>query len=192
MNRQRRPSGFTVIEMVIAIALAVSMIVSVYSATRAMSDTAQRQKDLSLQNLRRQRFADILRRDLRGWVVQAQSGAMTAPAPAGAQTQSDETQSLLQFNTTTDSLASAIQTGSSDAMRGITNLQYALRKNGDNSEIVRIEVGGNACELALLQSTHALKIEFFDGTKWASQWSGKQRPALIRVTVEGRVNVIGL
>lgn len=192
MNRRRRPAGFTVIEMVIAIAVAVSMIVAVYSATRSMSDTAKRQKEMALQNMRQQKFADILRHDLRGWVVQTQSGAISAAA-ISTPSESEGSQSLLQFNTTADGLSSAVQAGSADPMRAITKLQYSLRKNGDAFQIVRIETGadGKGSEL-VLQSAQALKMEFFDGTKWVSQWSGRQRPTLIRITSADYARVIGI
>jgi type II secretory pathway pseudopilin PulG len=193
MIRHRRPTGFTVIEMVIAIALAISMIVAVYSATRTMSDTAQRQKEYSLKNMRQQKFVEVVRRDLRGWVIQTQATVTAPPTSSGASSLAEESQALLRFNTTADGLSSAIQAGSANDMRGISNLQYVLRKNGDGLEIVRIEAGadGKGCELALFQSGNSLKMEFFDGIKWAGQWNGKQRPALIRITADGRVLVIG-
>lgn len=192
MIRRRRPSGFTVIEMVIAIALAVSMIVSVYSATQAMSDTARRQKELSAQNMRREKFIEILRRDLRGWIVQSQPPAATPTTPSAKAGGSDSDQALLKFNTTADALSGSLRGDAAPSARAIANLQYVQRKSASGFEIVRIEStpDGKTAELRLAQFTEAPKVEFFDGTKWTDQWTAKQRPPLLRLTIAGRVQVI--
>jgi type II secretory pathway pseudopilin PulG len=186
----RRASGFTVIEIVIAIALSVSMIVSIYSATQAMSNTAIRQKELSAQDMRRERFVEILRHDLRGWAVQNQPSAATPTTPATSPG-ADSDQPLLKFNTTADALSGSMQ-GAVSCPRAIANLQYVLRKSPSGFELIRMESSpsGSSSELRLIQSAEAPKVEFYYGSKWSSQWTGKQRPPILRLTIAGRVQVI--
>ncbi|MBI3828874.1 MAG: type II secretion system protein, partial [Planctomycetes bacterium] len=69
MSRPRRNArAFTLIEMVIAIALATAMIVAVNSTTQAMSATARRQQVAARAEARFDRFLEIIRRDLQGIV----------------------------------------------------------------------------------------------------------------------------
>ena len=184
--------GFTLIELILAVAITVLLATCVYSATQAMSGTARRQGAISSKQTRRDRFEEIIRRDLRGWLpLKSSSGSATAstqPAPAP-----DDKQSLLKFVSTADALSS-FQTAAFPTPQRATNIEYLLRKTDNTFEIDRIEVTRlkPAVQMVLYQSAEEPKVESFDGTKWLSQWTRNDRPAAIRWTLGADVIVIKL
>ncbi|HYG76278.1 MAG TPA: hypothetical protein VEK08_14835 [Planctomycetota bacterium] len=184
MRPARRPSGFTFVEMIIAIGLAVTIVASVYSATQSMSETARRQREITANNLRREKFVEILRRDVRGWVVPTElSPSIQQPERA------DGEEELLRFSTSADGVAGSLQSGAETGNRGLTGVRYVVRKMGEKSAaLVRIEnsEGNRTVELILLDGKAPVRIDFFDGAQWMNQWSGKGRPVLVRATIAGQ------
>jgi prepilin-type N-terminal cleavage/methylation domain-containing protein len=175
--RQRDIHGFTVIELVLAIAITAILATCVYSATQSMSATARRQKDVSSQQSRRDRFEEIVRRDLRGWLP-SKSAQSTKP------TESSDVLSSLQFNTSADSLSGTISASPTPMLRS-TAVQYIVHKVGDSYEFERLEMAsGNAqFKVVLFRSTAEMVIEFFDGSKWLPGWTGNDRPKAIRIAM---------
>ena len=192
MTRPRRvacPKGFTMIEMVIALAIGSGIVVAVYSTTQALSGVARRQEAASSEDARWQRFVEVLRRDVRGWVsVKETAGTRQAELPGGDR-------ALLRFPTTADSLASEVLAGEKDCpSRAVSTLQYLVRQTSRGFEITRLEsnAGGAAFELGLYRSTDAPKIEFLAGSQWVTVWTGKARPEAVRITAGARSVFVGL
>ncbi len=190
-HRVSRPLGFTLIEMILAVAITVLLATCVYSATQAMSGTARRQGDITSKQTRRDRFEEIIRHDLRGWLpLKSTSGSTASTQPALA---SDDKQSLLKFVSTADALSN-FQTAAFPTPRRATNIEYLLRKMDHTFEIDRIEATplNPAVQMVLYQSTDEPKVEAFDGTKWLPQWTRNDRPAAVRWTLGADVIVIKL
>ena len=61
-------AGFTLVEVVIAMAIASSLVAAVYAALVSSTRTAERQKKDSLKGSRRMRTIEVLRADFRGRV----------------------------------------------------------------------------------------------------------------------------
>lgn len=182
-HRTRSPRAFTLIEMVIALALAVVMVVAVQSATVSMAGVAGRQKALATDEARWLRFEDLLRRDLRGW----KSGK------AGAEGQTGKDENLLfEVETTADALT-PWDGGKGEACR-TSKVRYVVRASAGQFVLVRAE-GTNEQEagVPLAQSPDRPKVEFLqlDGN-WGTRMTGSSRPKAVRLTIDGRAMVVFL
>lgn len=181
--RIRSQRAFTLIEMVIALALAVVMVVAVQSATVSLAGVAGRQKALAAEEARWLRFEDLLRRDLRGW----KSGK------AGAEGTSGQDDNLLfEVETTTDALT-AWNGGKAEALR-TSKVRYVVRTSAGQFLLARAE-GEKEQEagVPLFQSPDRPKVEFLqpDGN-WGNRMTGSLRPKAVRLTIDGRAMVVFL
>ena len=170
--------AFTMIEMVIAIAISTVMISAVYAATRSMSEAARRQQDIEHEAVKWNRFLEIFRRDLRGWLTKK---TIQANPPANAPTGD---QLLLDFDSSTDSYGGEIQQGQAATQNRSTKLLYFARRHLGEFQLVRVEDQGpgiSSLELVLYNSKTALVVEFYDGVAWTKQWMNKDRPMSVRL-----------
>lgn len=193
MNRRfGHRQGFTLIELILAVAITVVLATCVYSATQAMSGTARRQGEISAKQTRRDRFEEIIRRDLRGWLPLRSSTGSTNPDAKAAPT-SNENQTLLKFMTTADGLTN-IQTSALPAPQRATSIEYVLRKLDNAFEVDRIEecTSRPAITIVLYQGSDEAKVEAFDGTKWLPKWSRNDRPSAVRWTLGSDVILVKL
>ncbi|MCK6472724.1 MAG: prepilin-type N-terminal cleavage/methylation domain-containing protein [Planctomycetes bacterium] len=181
--RTRFQRAFTLIEMVIALALAVVMVVAVQSATVSLAGVAGRQKALAADEARWLRFEDLLRRDLRGW----KSGK------AGSDSQPGKDDSLLfEVETTADALT-AWGSGKTEAQR-TSKVRYVVRTAAGQFVLARAEGEKEQdAGMALVQSPERPKVEFLqaDGS-WATRVAGSTRPRALRLTINARTMVIRL
>jgi prepilin-type N-terminal cleavage/methylation domain-containing protein len=181
------PAGFTLIEVLVAFALAVSMLVAVYATTQAAAKTAERQKAGSREDAQWLRFEQVVRRDLRGSLAtgDAQAGGATASA-------SDGEQAFLSFTTTADS-ALAGEDGNVTVRRAI-QVRYVTRPGASGVDVVRVEdrPGLAALETPLLRVPAEPVIESFDGVRWSAGFRPSSRPAALRLTVGGRITCVRL
>jgi prepilin-type N-terminal cleavage/methylation domain-containing protein len=184
----RSNKGFTMIELIVAIALAVAMVGVVYSATRSMADVARRQQVAAATQSRWNSVVELFRRDVRGW-LQSKSGA---PAAAGTP-MADETV-LLQLATTADSIAGDIVDGvSPNRQRATFGVEYRVRKVLGRFELVRAEPSASKdTEVFLLHLETQPKLEFFDGKSWVEKSNGNDRPRAVRLTCDGGSAVVKL
>ena len=196
-SRRSNRRGFTLIELILAVAITVLLVACVYSATQAMSNTARRQIELGAKQTRRDRFEEIVRRDLRGWMQPKPTDANATPAtpapptptqptaPASAPTPDNPI--LLQFFTTADALTSALPSASASApISRSTSMQYVVHKSSDGFEIARIELTSTnlaASEIVLYRSVDEPKVEVFDGKAWFTEWKRSDRPKAVRWTL---------
>lgn len=164
------------IELVVAIALAIAMISAVYAATRSMADSARRQQSSSAREAHWDAVVEIIRRDLRGWMLTKSGSTKTANLP------SNET-ILFQLSTTADSVASGTVDGTGTArQRATLGVQYKVRKALDKFELVRVEANSSQdAELILLSSDSPPTLEVFNGTDWLQKTPGNNRPAAVRL-----------
>lgn len=63
----KRNSGFTMIELVVATAIAALLVTGIYSATQSSTAAARRQMKFAREEAKTARAIEIMRRDLRGW-----------------------------------------------------------------------------------------------------------------------------
>jgi type II secretory pathway pseudopilin PulG len=167
--------GFTMIEVVIASAVAVILLAAVHSTVTAMSRSAKNIRKNSEQHAGMQRFLEILRRDLQGWCVTENEAT---PNAAGTPAGETPLKALLNFTTTADGLTQDIQ---SDRHRA-SSVAYSVRASPEGTEVLRTE--GNqaqAGEVVVWKDRRALTIEFLKDKKWVAEWTGKERPACLRV-----------
>jgi hypothetical protein len=177
------------IEMVIALAIGSGIVVAVYSTTQALSGVARRQEAASSEDARWQRFVEVLRRDVRGWVTTKETASTRQAELPG------EDKVLLRFPTTADGLASEALAGEKESpSRSVSTLQYLVRYSSRGFEITRLEsnAGGATLELGLYRSAEAPKIEFLSGSQWVAAWTGRGRPDAVRLTVAKRSVFVGL
>ena len=62
----RSAKAFTLIEVVMAMAIALIIVTVIYTTTQAMATTAKRQGEMSEKDAQTAKFLGILRRDVRG------------------------------------------------------------------------------------------------------------------------------
>ena len=194
-NARRRPLGFTVLELVVAIAITVVLIAAVSSVTRALTDTARRQRELSATVLRREKCAELLRRDLRGWM---EKDSVSVGGPVGSLNSAPsrkpgEDPPVLQFDTLADGLSVSFA-NSGNGARAVSNVQYFIRKSATGYDFVRAETGtdGQTFELLIFQSTEAPRVEFYAGKEWVEIWDFSKRPTGVRVTLGAMVFAVYL
>lgn len=168
--------GFTVLELIVALAIAVVLIVAVNSVTHALTDTARRQRELSEQALRREKFAELLRRDLRGWLAH---DVISVPA-----SKTGDDFPILQFCTLADGLSSNYSS-SGNGTRAIPSVQYFVRKGVIGYDIIRVENGtaGGTFEMRLLQCADQPHVEFYTAGGWIDKWNFSRKPSGIRVII---------
>lgn len=181
--RTKGPRAFTLIEMVIALALAVVMVVAVQSATVSLAGVAGRQKALAAGEARWLRFEELLRRDLRGW----KSGK------AGAENSSGKDDGLLfEVETTADALTD--WNGVEGEARRTSKVRYVVRMAAGQFVLARSEGEKNPeAEVPLVQSPDRPKVEFLqpDG-RWGTRVAGSTRPRAVKLILNGRATVISL
>jgi hypothetical protein len=168
--------------MVVAIALATTMVIAIYSTTQAMSATARRQQAASRQDARFDRFLEILRRDLQG-IVWKQGATQNATQP-----REDPNSVLLSFETTTDSLIML----DTSAPRRRSVVRYSSQPVEDQFQIVRSEGDGQGAsgDLSLLRLSSKPRIEWWSGGKWVHQDDAKDRPTALRLVLDSESIVL--
>jgi len=163
--------GFTMIEIIIAMAVAVILLVSIHSTVQAMSHTAKRIQETHAEQARLQRFLEILRRDLKGWYEKAEGASPNANASV------EDVTPFLRFNTTTDGL----EPSSNASQMRASEIQYILRRIGSDTEVIRRETSSNAgMEVVVWKTRENITVEFERNKTWVAEWGSKERPACMR------------
>jgi len=180
--------GFTLIELVIAISITVVMVVFVYSATQGMARSARRQQELKRESEKWQIFENLLRRDVRGWYIQKKDSNVLSTTAVDP----NETR-LLTFTSTCDSLAASAVRSTDDSLPALqhsgSTVIYVARKQFNEYRIQRVQGG---LELPLLSTKALPEVEYYDGKRWITQWTQKDRPTAVRIKVEEKQVFIAL
>ena len=100
----RSAKAFTLIEVVMAMAIALIIVTVIYTTTQAMATTAKRQGEMSEKDAQTAKFLEILRRDVRGRVVKSAKQGATAVDVEKSPDQTQDT-ALLEITSTADSLS---------------------------------------------------------------------------------------
>jgi prepilin-type N-terminal cleavage/methylation domain-containing protein len=182
-----RLPGFTMIEVVVAIALSTAIVAAVYSVTVSSKASAERQAAARSEDIQKHRFAAVLRRDCRGWLARGSNGATFAP--------DTEDRVLLSFTTSADAIAPESDASGNTLLLRCIAVRYFARRVSDGYAIVRSEAGaGSAAEVSLLSVKAMPKVEFYDGRTWSeAPRDAKLRPAALRIVVDDSVTAaIGL
>lgn len=151
----RRRAGFTLIEMVIAVALATMLVSGVYEVLVSTSRTADRQgMDAKGEELR-MRATELMRRDLRGRMKLTVDATLLETVAEGA--------SSFTCSTTADSLGAGRIPG-----RGGIEVRYAASPLG----LTRQESPKSGRkELVLLQEP--VRFEYWSGNLWKATGGGE-------------------
>jgi prepilin-type N-terminal cleavage/methylation domain-containing protein len=144
MNR-----GFTLVEVMVAVAISALLVLGVSAATQATVKTADRQKSEAREGEQRARAIDLLRQDWRGR-TKIVKPSMTPPAGTR----------VLMLTTTSDAVAST--------SRSTRLVAYTVSEKG----LSRSE---GSMESLLLPGP--LALEFWDGAAWRGE-PGGAAPAL--------------
>ena len=185
-----RASGFTMIEVIVAVALASLIVGSVYTATVSMTGTARRQREAAREGARWERFVEILQRDLRGW-----NGANEAMREPEMPPLGPGERVLLSLATTTDGLRGEVADGAMSVQpRSLAQVRYVLRSSAAGFEVVRQECrfGSPCLAFVVLGIRQEPKIEFLRGGRWTERQPEKERPETVRVTVGPNSQCVGL
>jgi len=167
----KRCSGFTMIEIIIAMAVAIILLVSVHSTVQAMTITAKRIQETHVEQARKQRFLEIIRRDLQGWYEKSET------AQPAANSSAEQVPPFLRFTTTTDGLA----TGESSSSTRACEIQYTLRRSPNSTDVIRKESSNTAgAEVVVWTTQHVFNVEFEKKGEWIAEWSAKERPTCTR------------
>jgi prepilin-type N-terminal cleavage/methylation domain-containing protein len=148
-------SGFTLIEVMVAIAIASLLIMGVTTSTQATLRTAERQKSDARAEEERARAIEVLRQDWRGRVRLI---LPMTPPPAGVR--------ILSMTSTGDSVARP-------GGRGVGLVTYTASEKG----LIRKE---GETDLPLLPGP--VQLEFWDGVAWRAEPGGKQ--AAVRLQLQ--------
>jgi prepilin-type N-terminal cleavage/methylation domain-containing protein len=143
-------AGFTLVEVMVAVAVASLLLIGVTASTQATVRTAERQKADSRTEEQRARAIELFRQDWRGRVRLAKP--LILP-PAGTRT--------LMFSTTGDSV-------SSSGARGTRLVTYEASEKG----LLRKE---DKAEVLLLPGP--VQVDYWDGVAWRME-PGGQQPAV--------------
>jgi len=136
--------GFTLVEVMVAVAISALLILGVAAATQATVKTAERQKSDAREGEQRARAIELLRQDWRG---RTKIGKPAMTPPAGSR--------VLILTTTSDAVSST--------SRAIRRVTYTVSENG----LSRSE--GSAESLLL---PGPVGMEFWDGAAWRSEPGG--------------------
>jgi prepilin-type N-terminal cleavage/methylation domain-containing protein len=175
-------NGFTLIEVVIAIAITAFIVLAVFAVTNSMTTVAKRQQEESLKTNHLSRFLEIFKQDVQGWSLTSSTVNSINPTPP-TDTNSNTTV-LLDISTTADGLSPILK---DSTFTRSAKIQYVCRNYLRGYELVRTEISGlgSLLELSLLKLTQPALIEFFDGTKWSKDPPQNHlRPKLLRLTVD--------
>jgi prepilin-type N-terminal cleavage/methylation domain-containing protein len=151
----RRQCGFTLIEMVIAVALSAMLVSGVYAALVSTSNVADRQGMDAKGEEQRMRAIELMRRDLRGRVKLVVDGTLLERVAEGT--------SSFTCQTTADSL------GAGDVLgRGGIEVRYRASPQG----LTRQESPKSGKkELVLLEES--VRIEYWSGNLWKASAVGE-------------------
>jgi prepilin-type N-terminal cleavage/methylation domain-containing protein len=175
----RRPSGFTLIEVVIAMAIGVFVVLAVIGTVQSLSRAARTLEASGAEDDAWLRFSAIFRRDVRGWVPGEERREGTTPA-------SESVKPFFVFQTTADALFGSAQAGEQPAPR-MAAVRYSVKRDGEEFTIVRREDGKpNHSTVPILRTKSDPKIEFFDGQRWNAGSQGQQVPVAVKLTVGSR------
>ncbi len=146
--------GFTLVEMVVAVAVSTTLVAGVYSALVSTTNTADRQQESAVVEAGRTRAIELLRGDLRG---RAKLKVETVPARGGA-----EPGTLMVFATTSDSLGGDVLKRSVGELRYTASSEGLKRREGD---------GVQAAEITLAREP--VVLEFWSEGLWRKSPKGE-------------------
>lgn len=143
-------AGFTLVEVMVAVAVAALLIGGVTASIQATVRTAERQKSDARAEERRARAVELFRDEWRGRLA---VGRPPIAPPAGTR--------AFMLSTTADSIAEA-------GARGIRLVTYEASENG----LSRRE---GAAQVLLLPGL--VEIDFWDGVAWRAEPDGRRSAA---------------
>ena len=182
---RRSPHGFTLIEVVIAIAIGVMIVVAVIGTVQSLNRAAQRVEETGADEDAWLRFAEIFRRDVRGW-VQSQN-----EEPERPNQQQEQATPFFDCHTSADGLAACVHGGEVPGGR-MAHVRYSAESKDEEFVISRHESSGETTFSVPLFCAEAQPvIEFFDGQQWLAAVQNEQRPVAVRLTVGKRTVVVG-
>jgi len=139
-------AGFTLVEVMVAVAIASLLIVGVAASTQGTIRTAERQKSDAKSEELRARAIELFRQDWRGR-VRVVKPALSPPVGVG----------VLAMSTTADSLAAPND-------RGTRLVRYTVSEKG-------LSRNEGQADLSLLPGP--VLIDYWDGVAWRTEFSGK-------------------
>jgi prepilin-type N-terminal cleavage/methylation domain-containing protein len=176
----RRPDGFTLIEVVIALAIGVCIVLAVTGTVRSLSRAARTITETGVEDEAWLRFVAIFRRDIRGWMPREdrqETGRRASP---------DAERPFLVCRTTADPLCAGMQSGEQPVPRMVT-VRYSVKREGEEYALVRQEECGlGSFSVPVLRTNSEPKIEFFDGQHWTSGGQARQHPVPVRIILGDR------
>jgi len=169
--------GFTMIEVVLAIAIGAALAVAVYSCTISSAAAARQQSARAKQDSDLQSLQRVLNDDLLGW--------MKSAPPIRTNVLPSPSEVLVSFTTTSDPIGGGLNYG----VQRVCQVTYLSRAVLDRHELVRMETTGkDTQEIVLRASRVPLRMQFFDGKRWTQQWERAERPAAVRLRLsEGEI-----
>jgi prepilin-type N-terminal cleavage/methylation domain-containing protein len=181
----RRTNGFTLIEVVIAMAIGVFVVLAVIGTVQSLSRAARTLEESGAEDEAWLRFESIFRRDVRGWMPGEERRDANRPSEA------DASKPFLVCQTTSDALFGSVQAADQVAPRMAT-VRYLLKRDGEEFTIVRQEENKlNSFTVPILHAKTEPKIEFFDGQRWSAGHQGQQLPVAVKLVVGQREVIIG-
>lgn len=181
-----RQSGFTLIEVLVAVAVAAVLLTTVYGVFGSVSGAKEQvERDAEIYHLARV-LCDRLGREIRGtyWRRDAEETVFVGSL--------DGDQSTLELTTT-----AASPLGASAA--GIAHIDYRLREDLFEGQrrwrLLRREASLFATDFdrqdgqRLSEAVRTFALRYFDGGSWVEEWDAAERGALPRL-VEIRLGIL--
>lgn len=180
----RRPSGFTLIEVVIAMAIGVCIVLVVIGTVQSLSRAARTLSTTGVEDEAWLRFVGVFRRDVRGWIPGEERQERSHRAD------SDSERPFFVCQTTADPLCAATRSGEQPVPRMVT-VRYSVKREGEEFAIVRQEAcKSESFSVPVLRTKAEPRIEFFDGQGWNASGVGAQRPVAVRLIVGPRAAIL--
>jgi len=181
-----RARGFTLIEMVIATAIATMLVAAVWSTTQSMSAVARRQAEAGRHGAELERAIALIRRDLYGALAQQTGRQREARQQPGSGV-------LLELTTLADSpLVLAMLNAKFPGGRRTAAVRYAVQPSAGGFELERTEMfdGQPGSRLVLLKTERAPEVLWLEKDRWVPKPSGKEAPkTLLLVLDDARVAI---
>ena len=182
MMRHRNIKGFTMLEVVIAIAITSIIVIAIASTTQAITFAANRQSKTSATVKRWDKIHEVLHADLKGWL----------PVKVSADALSDDVV-LCSFASTAD--YHGINPSQIIVTAGATiRIQYVQRQTSDGLTLFRLTKldDDNLIELPLGKARSPIEIQFYDGVNWSEKQPSGERPACVLLKMDGRSILVRL
>ncbi|MEM7263852.1 MAG: prepilin-type N-terminal cleavage/methylation domain-containing protein, partial [Planctomycetota bacterium] len=207
----RRKRGFTLIELVIVMAMLATVLLSTYQILNNCLQTERYVERITVPEKAGEAVVTLIRKDLSGVFYRGLTETLNRQVFLGQNNEiSDGSIDDLRFLTTSEPtrIQEEPEGESFDEIRSVTFVRYYLERNGDlefdGYKLYRKEVsdftGGNVVDASglnyeIFDKVKSLNFEYYDGYEWFTEWDSENQirlaeEALLATELAGGPNAV--